>query len=66
MAKKDNEVTILQHKIAATGCAGIRARNPEFKDLWLRNMNLLQEKLLMIQTKLIIKKLEKQGKLNGN
>ena len=66
MAKKDNEITILYHKIAATGCAGIRARNPDFKALWLRNMNLLQKKLLTIKAKIIIKKFEKQGKLNGN
>jgi hypothetical protein len=54
MDKKDMEVTILQHKIAATGCAGIRARNPEFKALWLRNMNLLQDKLLSVQAQLML------------
>jgi len=51
MVRKDSEQTILYHQIAATACAGMRATNPEFKELWVRNMNSLKRKLERIKKK---------------
>jgi hypothetical protein len=45
----DSERTILYHQIAVTECAEIRAKNPEFKELWTRNMNELKRKLKWLE-----------------
>tara|TARA_R100001244_G_C5066902_1_gene110345 strand:+ start:350 stop:502 length:153 start_codon:yes stop_codon:yes gene_type:complete len=45
----NREQTILHHKIAVTECAEIRAKNPEFKELWTRNMNELKRKLKRLE-----------------